>query len=283
MYKRPQDLPDFDKPPLDEVALSVQFNPIPGLQTAQIGLLWSKFRKDFPKTEQHPPLDPLTERFGPPTRPSVHLELATSPPAPRCWFLREDGSELIQIQQDRFIHNWRKLSADDSYPRYEHVRQQFQSELEIFCDFLNKENVGEFLPNQCEVTYINAVLSGKGWERHGQLGQILSPINAQYSDGFLGEPESVRLAMQYIIPDESGNPMGRLHFSASPAFKSPDNIPLYLLNVTARGAPRGKGIADIIEFMDMGREWIVRGFTSITTPQMHTIWERKDASKSGLH
>jgi len=283
MYNRPQDLPDFDNPPLDEVALSVQFDPIPGLQTAQIGLLWSKFRKDFPKTEQHPPLDSITERFGPPKRPSVQLELAMSPPAPRCWFLKEDGTELIQVQHDRFIHNWRKLAADDSYPRYEHVRKQFQSEMETFCGFLEAESIGEFSPNQCEVTYINAIFPGDVWERHGQLGNILAPIDIQYSDGFLGEPENVRFATQHTFLDSDGKPLGRLYFSVSPAFKSPENIPIYLLNVSARGTPRGKSIADIMDFMDTGREWIVRGFTSITTPEMHRIWGRKDASKPSVH
>jgi uncharacterized protein (TIGR04255 family) len=278
MSNRPSDLPDFHNPPLDEVALSVQFDPIQGLQTPQIGLFWSKLRSEFPKTEQHPPLDPVIERFGPPPRPSGRFEISNAPPAPRCWFLKEDSTELIQVQQDRFIHNWRSLGTGDSYPRYEHVRSQFKSELETFCDFLRDEKTGEFSPNQCEMTYTNAIVSGKGWNHHGQIERILAPISLTYSNGFLGEPDSVRFTAQYVFSDDKGKPLGRLHISAQPAFKAADNAPIYLLNMVARGAPTGKEIVDILNFMDMGREWIVRGFASITTPEMHNIWERKDVT-----
>ena len=44
-----RDLPDFEAPPLIEVAISVQFEPIPDLQTPQIGLLWSRFVIDSQK------------------------------------------------------------------------------------------------------------------------------------------------------------------------------------------------------------------------------------------
>jgi uncharacterized protein (TIGR04255 family) len=96
MSKRPSDLPDFNNPPLDEVALSVQFEPIQGLQTPQIGLFWSTLRRDFLKTEQHPPLDPVIEQFGPALRPSVRFEISNAHPEPRCWFLREDSTDLIR-------------------------------------------------------------------------------------------------------------------------------------------------------------------------------------------
>jgi hypothetical protein len=31
----------------------------------------------------------------------------------------------------------------------------------------------------------------------------------------------------------------------------------------------------IFRFFDLGRDQIVRGFTSITTPEMHQFWKRK--------
>ena len=52
-----QSLPDFDNPPLIEVALSVQFDPLEQLRTPQIGLLWAEFRDRFPVTQEHVPLD----------------------------------------------------------------------------------------------------------------------------------------------------------------------------------------------------------------------------------
>lgn len=40
-------LPEFGRPPLSEVALSVQFDSLDALRTVHVGLLWNKFRKDF--------------------------------------------------------------------------------------------------------------------------------------------------------------------------------------------------------------------------------------------
>jgi uncharacterized protein (TIGR04255 family) len=277
MDKRPNELPDFARPPLDEVALSVQFDPLPALQTPQIGLLWAKLRADFPHTEQHAPLDPVIERFGQPARSSLRFEFSNAPAAPRCWFLKQDGTELIQIQQDRFVHNWRKLNTADAYPRYGHVREQFRSELAVFCEFLEEEKIGVFSPNQCEVTYTNVIAAGEGWSDHGQLERILAPVSIQYSDANLGVPENARFAAQYVLSDDAGKPKGRLHVSCQPAFRAGDNVPLYLLNMVARGEPSGRDIEHVLRFMDEARESIVRGFASVTTSEMHTIWGRKNA------
>jgi len=275
MDSQKRDLPDFGDPPLTEVVLSVQFDPLPNLQAPQIGLLWSKFRKDFPKTKQHAPLDPIIEKFEPPSQSSARLEISNVPPTPRCWFLNEAGSELIQIQPDRFIHNWRKVNREDEYPRYEHVRRQFSDELTNFCEFLQDEGIGSFSPNQCEVSYINHIEPCDAWNTHGQLDQVFTVLRTQYSDEFLSEPENIRFAAQYIFKDDEEKPMGRLHIYVQPAFSAADNRPILVMNLTARGRPIEPDIEGILSFMDRGREMIVRGFASITTPEMHKIWRRK--------
>jgi uncharacterized protein (TIGR04255 family) len=273
---RPRDLPDFEQPPLDEVALSVQFEPLPGLQVPQIGLLWSVFRKDFPRTEQHPPLEPVIERFGPPAGIGIRFELSNTPPQPRCWFLKQDGTELIQVQQDRFIQNWRRRETNDPYPRYEYVRDQFSQNMRAFCVFLEQEKIGAFVPVQCEITYTNVIEPGDAWERHGQLGNVITPLVLKYSDRTLSEPESMQFAAQYQLPGNEG-PMGRLYVLAQPVFRGGDNRALILLNLTVRGVPAGNRILeDVLNFMNFGREQIVRAFASITTPEMHKLWRRKD-------
>ncbi len=54
MNPRPEHLADFERPPAVETVLSVQFEPLPLLQTAHFGLLWNEFRMSFPKTEERP-------------------------------------------------------------------------------------------------------------------------------------------------------------------------------------------------------------------------------------
>ncbi len=267
-------LPDFKNPPLTEVAISIQFDPLPNLQAPQIGLLWSIFRERFPKTEQHSLLNPVVERFGPPSQPKTQLEISNVPPVPRCCFLNEAGSELIQVQLDRFTHNWRKIKLEDEYPRYARIREQFLEELTEFCTFLQDERLGEFKPNQCEISYINHIESSDIWGTHSQLGKVLAMWKPRYSDDFLSEPESIRIATQHVFNNHEDNPMGRLHISAQPAFSVSNNKPVFIISLTARGVPDEQNSKGVLAFMDKGREMIVRGFTSITTPAMHEFWGR---------
>lgn len=271
-------MPDFTDPPVVEVALSVQFDPLEELGAPQLGLLWTKFRDRFPKVEEHLPLDPFFERFGVRGTPSpgVHLQLAAKPLATRWWFLNAGGTELVQVQKDRFVHNWRKVGTGDTYPRYESIRETFQKELAVFRGFLSDEGLGNLKPNQCEVTYVNHIVSGEGWHRHGQLGEVLTVFASRYSDTFLPEPEDGRVAIDYIIPDGAGDPIGRLHISVQPACRATDDRAILILTLTARSEPVGSDASGLLDSLDLAREWIVRGFASITTDKMHEVWGRTD-------
>lgn len=265
-------LPNFENPPLTEVAISVQFESLAQLEAPQVGLLWSKFRDRFPNTEQHKPLDPVIESFEQPVQPKIRFEVSTVPPVPRCWFLNKTGSELIQIQLNRFTRNWRKVEKTDEYPRYEYVRKQFAQDLESFCQFLQAENIGDFKPIQCEVSYINNIEPTQDWSSHSQLDKVLAMWNPRQVGGLLSNLESVRVASQHVIKNEDGAPFARLHISTQPAFSVADNQPLFVMNITARGEPNEQSIEGVLDFIDKGREHIVRGFKSITTTIMHDSW-----------
>ena len=271
-------LPDFADPPVVEVALAVQFEPLAALRTPQLGLLWESFRDRFPKIEEHAPLDPMMERFGTlgTPKPSVHFQMVRKPPIPRCWFLAEDGAELIQVQQDRFAFNWRETGQQNEYARYEHIRARFIEELSEFQEFVTRERLGDLQPNQGELTYVNHLVSGPGWERHGELGKILTFFEPEYTDPFLPELEEARVSGAYVIPGSDGEPLGRLRFSVDPAYRRSDGKPIIVLNLVARGKSDGEGTDGIMKFLDTGHEWIVRGFAAITTVEMQKIWGRCD-------
>lgn len=273
-------LPDFADPPVVEVALSVQFEPLTALRTPQLGLLWQKFRERFPKIEEHTPLDPMMERFGVsgPPKPSVQFQMMRRPPVPRCWFLNKPGTELIQIQQDRFAHNWRKTDergVQVEYARYKHIRASFRSEMDEFAEFVAQENLGVLQANQCEVTYVNHIAAGSGWEKHGELEKILPLFQARYTDEFLPELEEARVGGAYVIPGSDTKPLGRLRFSIDSAYRRASDKPIMVLNLVARGRPDGDGMDGVMRFLDIGHEWIVRGFAAMTTPEMHKIWGRR--------
>ena len=55
-------LPKYRKPPVVEVAVSVYFKSLDGLKTAHYGRFWERTDKDYPKTEDQPPLIELSAR-----------------------------------------------------------------------------------------------------------------------------------------------------------------------------------------------------------------------------
>jgi len=274
---RPKDLPDFRKPPVAETALSLQFEAISGLTSAHLGVLWERFRQDLPLIEEHSPLPPVFEKFEPPSPSQVEVMIEEKPPLPRVWFLNESKTELIQMQSNRFIHNWRKMEGLEPYPRYEPIREKFRGEVAALEAFLRDENLGALAVNQCEVTYVNHIEPAGVWERPGQLEKVFSMWSGLQNASFLPNPEDAGLHMRFVIPNETGEPIGRLHVVVHPAWKKTDNSPILALNLTARGVPIGGGIDAAFSFFDLARRWIVKGFADLTTPEMHRVWESIDA------
>lgn len=267
-------LPSFENPPVIEVALSVQFDPIEALQVPQMGLLWSHFREDLPKTQTQPRLQPEFERFG--TIPALispfRIEAFDIPPVPRLWFLNESETELVQVQQTRFIANWRRVK-NEPYPRFDTVFQRFKERFEIFRKFLTHEDLPIPVYNQCEVTYVNHITVDAAPGTHGTAERLLTIWEEQYSDEFLHDPEDVMIRLRYPIPGGNQDPVGRLHIDLQPAFKE-DQTPIFVLNVTARCKPLASGLEDVYKSLELCHQWIVRGFSSITTRSMHQIWRR---------
>jgi uncharacterized protein (TIGR04255 family) len=271
-----QPLPEFENPPVTEVALSVQFDKLEQIGTPQLGCIWQEFRDRFPKTEEHPPLEPAFEQFGPKVigPHGVRLRLVSTPPCLRLWFLNESGSELVQVQHDRFVRNWRRNEEAAEYPRYSRLRDRFRTDFEAFCRLVEEQKWGSVAANQCEVTYLNIIPAGEGWEDRGDLGRVLTVFSARYTDERLAKPEEATVDLQFVMSDEAGEPVGRLHISASPMLLVSDSRPAIRLTLTARGGPPGSGAEEVMAFFDRGHEAIVRGFASITTPEMHKVWKR---------
>jgi uncharacterized protein (TIGR04255 family) len=192
------------------------------------------------------------------------------PPLSRLWLLNEAGTEMIQIQDDRFIKNWRKVGERDQYPHYEPViKPAFQRDFHEFQSFLEEEHLGPIKVNQCEVTYVNHIVSGEGWSDLGDIDQIFTFWNQPQAPA-PGPPEDLVLQIRFPITDDRNHPIGRLHVDIQPALRAVDNRPMYVMNLTARGQ-YGTGF----DFFDIGRKWIVKSFEQLTTDKMHRVWRKK--------
>lgn len=280
MKDQRSDLPEFERPPLVETALSVQFAPLSGLDIPRIGLLWQQFRDRLPKVEQQPPLGPMVERIGVRTSlGSPSFQVLQKPPIPRCWFLSKAEDELVQIQQDRFGWNWRKTPDGQSYPRYERtVRPRFIKYFQKFLKFLQDQGVGEFIPNQCEVTYANEISLDDIEADHGMLDAVFRGWAGAYRERSPLQLESSRIEVRHLIPGPKGEFIGRLYITIDPAFRRSDDRPIFFMQLTARGKPLTPDYDGTLGFLDLGRRYIVESFDAATTPLMHKLWRKRNGS-----
>lgn len=270
----------YDRPPLIEVVIGVQFERLARLDAARLGLLWERFRSRFPKTDQKPALDPSIERLG--LRGplgATRLELL-SEFRQRLWFLNEAEDELVQVQDDRFIRNWRQGSAHDrAYPRFEELLPRFFEDFAVFRAFLDAEQVGTVAANQCEVTYVNLIKSNDHWSSHGQLANIFQGWSPEYSQRVEWPLESVQFNVAHLINDDKGEFVGRLHVSMEPVFATAQGspatpVPAFRLTLTARGRPLSEGFDGISSFLELGHRAVVTSFDKMASGDMQRAWGR---------
>jgi uncharacterized protein (TIGR04255 family) len=265
-------LPEFDNPPVIETVLSVQFHALKRLAVPHFGLFWQQIRGAYPNFQVQPPLSATIEDFSGQALPqlTISLEGLSSPPV-RCWFISQDGMRVLQIQNDRFIYNWRKSSRTDEYPRYETVRRQFEAEWKTFSKFLESEGLGIPEINQGEVTYINHIEQVDDKGQPLALKAMFPSWTNSYSGTFLPDPITVECMAVYEMPANRG----RLYIDFKPAIRHIDGKRIIVLTLTARGAPAGPMLTDALEWFDLGHEWVVRGFADFTSDTLHKQWGRR--------
>jgi uncharacterized protein (TIGR04255 family) len=265
----PADPVSFTAPPINEVAMSVQFS-VPVVDEFDIlARFWPAIESDFPKHAKQAPLLPVQEDFQRPPTGSVQVELFM-PPAPRYWFLSSDETFLIQAQADRFIFNWRQIGGGQQYPRYRTLRPQFEERYSTFLSTAAAKK--DLAPAWCEITYINHVEApGSSEGAHGPLSRVLRALNPQPTAASLPPVEDTQIQQRFLIADDD-RPIGRLYLTATPAFRNDNGAPIYVVTLIARGQPREPSVASVLEFFDRGRELIVRGFKQSTTDEMHKKW-----------
>lgn len=256
-------LPSYRKPPIDEVVSGMRFLIPSDLRITHIGLLWNKFRKDYPNTQHALPIAM--------TKGEIPVESVTGLPLPRVWFINEKDDQLIQFQSDRFYYNWRRRK--DEYPRYQHVIKNFEHVLNTIMDFFNEFALGPFKPLEYELTYINHIPQGQGWDSVKDLKGVFRDFNWNATaHSFLQDPSAVSWQSAFELPENKG----RLNVGLRMATRTTDKVPLLVLELRTIGIGESSTGGAFREWFDLAHEWIVRGFTDLTTPSIQKIWERED-------
>ncbi|TDI82013.1 MAG: TIGR04255 family protein [Caldithrix sp.] len=250
-------LPSYRNPPVNEVVCGMRFRVTDKLRIPHVGLLWDKFRADYPILQHAPPISS--------TKGEMLVDKATGLPLPRVWFINASDDQLVQFQNDRFYFNWRKRKSD--YPRYAHVISNFETLLNAVTDLFNGFDLGEPEPIEFELTYINHIPQGIGWKTIDDLTEIFTDFSWNKKTArFLPNPEEISWVTKFSFPEQKSH----LIISLKQAIRTEDEVPVLIFELKANGIDRDNNVRN---WFDLAHEWIVRGFTDLTTEQMHKIWE----------
>lgn len=273
----PEDFKESSTTALVEVALSVGFEEFHRLLRYELDDLHeSKYACEFPNDEEKAPHKPFIEEPGggltalPSASPITNI---------RRWFSSEDGARLIQVQRNWFARNWRVAGPDKvtgtppSYPGYASVRSDFVESLNSFVDFTRDTGLGDFRPLQCEISYRTQLQAGGLWNGPGELDRVVRMF-AERSYDYLPDQEAMRIITQYVIPDDDGQPAGRLYGRLETA-RSKEGTDFLILTMFARGTPVADSMDGVLDFQDSGHQWIVNGIRDFLTADA-AAWYRLD-------
>jgi len=263
-----QNLPQYKTPPVIEVVCGVQFEPLKSFLSVHYGDFWQRIRRDYPTNEDRPPLDDLSET---PNGTQLKTELITDlPPHRRVFYIDSSDNFLLQVQPSRFLSNWRKRRSGDEYPSYAAAFSRFLDGWNAFLGFANDAGFGAPRTNQYELTYINHIPE----DEHPFPGGIehylpLFSWKSAQTTKFLSAPQRAGMRLRFTLPESRG----RLYVTINDGVRTDDKKRVLIIDLTARG-PAKPDWSDMKEWFAVAHEWIVCGFTDLTSPTAHLKWGR---------
>lgn len=262
--------PNFERPPLQEQAISIVFQPLDRFRIVDYGLFWAEIADAFPNVATDVPLEAPVEQFDNFRLAEMSFQFLTVPPLPRAMFSNPENGELVQLQNNRFGFNWAKVGALQ-YPRSEPLMARFQELFAQFIAYARRNGLGELVLKQCELTNLNLIPVS-------DFGTSYSDVaNAVCVDAVdLGIPnlqsEIFERSRQHKILGDDGKPIGRLHTVLAPVVSNVDNSEGIRYELTARSAANIRSLEDAEKFFAIARNTINGAFLASITADMKKRW-----------
>lgn len=262
--------PKFERPPVIETVLGVQFPPIAGFRNAHLGAFWKANYPDWEVPNDVPPLAPQYERFE-----ESELKAAVQPqlvfsqdPSMRIQIQNSTGDRMVQLQNGRLHYNWLTGPEQASYPDYSTVREEFDRALNGFRSFLIREHLNPFSPDQWEITYVNHIPQGTVWNTPSDWVRVLSALLGRTDQIKTTRFESCGGSWRFEITPQRG----RLHVELSHGWTNDqESQQLLMLKLTARGPIQRNGLS-LDEGLNLGHDAIVQTFREITSRRAREYW-----------
>ncbi len=169
---------------------------------------------------------------------------------PRYWFISANDTNVIQVQKNAFMFNWRL--RNEEYPRfYREIKPAFDKYFGLFSEFVRTEtNVENLSVDLCELAYINTLERSEYWT---------------------GPRDTTNVFPSFSMLTLGDNPSGSAEFNCNFAYRP---SPEMQLNIAIRSGQGQNGPILIFEIRARGRlgkveksradEWFGRSHAAIT-------------------
>jgi uncharacterized protein (TIGR04255 family) len=254
----------FSNPPVTELVFDVSFRLPRRMQTAHVGAFWSTIRHDFPFASDKAPVPPMQT----PPRPGQAVEIANIefsevPPLRRTWFEDTEQRELIQLQDDRFIYNWRRKGLNDPYLGYDEIHPLFERRLIELQNFLGEVGLGAMDYVGFELTYVNQIGPLNGLGSVALHAALVDHVRDEARERFLPRPQVATTVSIYALPEDGG--VLRV--------QSQGTATSLRMDLAARTDATGRDDIYRRKWFDLAHTWIIRGFKDATSSEFHsTHW-----------
>jgi uncharacterized protein (TIGR04255 family) len=259
----------FTNPPVVEFILGVQFAPLTKLASGHFGLLWKKLGSEWVIPGDGPLIQEQFEIFD---RPRVSMptslgwRLDAAPAIGRFTLGNQNRDKLLQFQNSRLHLNWRK-SANQK-PSYRTLVEHFDKTYRLVDAFVNENQIGPLMPNQWEVTYVDAFPHPDDWQTAADWSKILPGLFGQ-----LFGARELGLKLEHRAAEwsfEIEPKRARLHISAQAGRWGDDLRDALLVTWTARGP--ASSFVEVLAGLELGHDKIVDAFLSATNTEMYAKW-----------
>ena len=253
----------FENPPISEVVMATYLNPsLVDFRSQHVGRFWERIRHEFPVVRQQIPVG-----VGPDIGPEEPF------PMPRYWFIAQDEINLVQIQKNAFIFNWRRAGSN-RYPRYHREIKpgfdRFYGELETF--LRTEVDVPEISIDLCELTYVNPVEQGNYWAGPRDTQMVIP----SFSTLSLGAEVSTEpdFNCQFIYTVTHDMQLGVTVRNAVVPQRSNEPALMFEIKASARLGQASKAVAD--SWFERAHDAIVNCFVGMTSKDIQReYWGRQ--------
>jgi uncharacterized protein (TIGR04255 family) len=245
-------------PPVVESSVGFHFQKIERWHLLHQGLLWGRFRSKYPKLEILPTvLEPS---------PQQRIQLDLNSPILRTGFVDSTRTQLVQIQDGLFLHNWRKSVELPGYKRFDTIREFLRQDWETFRTYLQEESLKDPEVSRCEMSYFNHLVRNEDWNDFSDLAKTFRLWNGIPEQGSYGNVQMAAFNVLYQLDT------GSVGVLVQPGIRSSDGKEIIQFTLTSSSQPKSSSEEELFRCLDECHENAQRAFVDFTTERARERW-----------